>query len=89
MTPNITLVEKMKVNFQSVPKLASIDWAVNLSNCLSFRVKPDHLFYSLNVVEMKEFHCSYNYNNNNNDNGDLYSALTKISTTRFTIVMYK
>ena len=25
----------------------------------------------------------------NNDNGDLYSALTKISTTHFTIVMYK
>ena len=86
MTPNITLVEKMKVNFQSVPKLASIDWAVNLSNCLIFRVKPDHLFYSLNVVEMKEFHCSYNYNN---DNEDLHIASTKISTTRFTIVMYK
>ena len=31
----------------------------------------------------------YNNNNNNNDNGDLYSALTEISTTRFTIAMYK
>ena len=27
--------------------------------------------------------------NKNNDNGDLYSALTKISTTHFTIAMYK
>ena len=27
--------------------------------------------------------------NNNNNNGDLFSALTKISTTRFTIAMYK
>ena len=28
-------------------------------------------------------------NNSDNNNGDLYSALTKISTTRFTIAMYK
>ena len=28
-------------------------------------------------------------NNNNNDNGGLYSALTKISTTHFTIAVYK
>ena len=28
-------------------------------------------------------------NDNDNNNGDLYSALTKISTTRFTIAMYK
>ena len=29
------------------------------------------------------------YNTTTNNNGDLYSALTKISTTRFTIAMYK
>ena len=29
------------------------------------------------------------YGLKNNNNGDLYSALTKISTTRFTIAMYK
>ena len=31
----------------------------------------------------------YNNNNDNNDNGDLYNALTKISTTRLTITIYK
>ena len=30
-----------------------------------------------------------NNNNNNNNNGDLYSALTKISSTRFTIAKYE
>ena len=30
-----------------------------------------------------------NDNNNNNNNGDLYSALTKLGTTRFTIAMYE
>ena len=34
-------------------------------------------------------HAQENGHNNNNNNGDLYSALTKICTTRFTIAMYK
>ena len=30
-----------------------------------------------------------NNNNDNSNNGDLHSAFTKISTTRFTITLYK